>query len=161
MNNIINNQSLVYFIIEKYFKNSVKFDSKNTPEDYFQIGMIGLVKADKKYKSEKGKFSTFACKCIFNEICSFLKKEQKSGKEFTNINVYNSLNSKLVYTENFNEEFCEKVLSVLSGTEQKYIEKMINGSSKKDALKSLNIKDGKKFLQNIKQKLHEENIIVQ
>lgn len=161
MNNIIQNQSLIYFIIDKYFKNSVKFDRKNTLEDYFQVGMIGLVKADKKYKSEKGKFSTFACKCIFNELCSFLTKEQKSGKEFTNSNVYSSLNKKLTYIENFDEDFSNKILSVLNKVEQKYVEKIIDGSSKKDALQSLNIKNGKEFLRNIQQKLHEENIIMQ
>lgn len=37
-------------------------------EDNFQVGCIGLLKAARKYDQEKAKFSTFAYRCIVNEL---------------------------------------------------------------------------------------------
>ena len=47
-------------------------------EDYIQVGLIGLLKAIRKYNPEKAKFSTFAVTCIRNEICRFLNKKNKT-----------------------------------------------------------------------------------
>lgn len=158
MKNVLDNEKLIYFVINRYFKNVVKFDTKNTEEDYFQVGMIGLVKADKKYNSSAGKFSTFACSCIYNEICSFIKKEQRSNKEFTNCNISSN---KLYYNDKLFEEFCSNILSCLNNKERKYIEQIIHGFSKKEALEQLNITNKKEFIKKIKDKLYEKNIIVQ
>lgn len=58
------NIRLVPFTINKYFKN-VEFDI----DDIYSIGCLGLTKAINTYDVDKGyDFSTYACKCIFNEI---------------------------------------------------------------------------------------------
>lgn len=58
------NIRLVPFIINKYFKN-VEFDI----DDIYSIGCLGLTKSINTYDFDKGyDFSTYACKCIFNEI---------------------------------------------------------------------------------------------
>lgn len=60
---IRDNEKLVYFAIQKYFNGF--YDD----EDIHQMGMIGLWKACMLYDETKGiKFSTFAVKCIRNEI---------------------------------------------------------------------------------------------
>ena len=64
---IIDNEKLVYFVVHKYFK-----DLSND-EDIIQAGRIGLWKACEHYDDDKSKFSTFAVKCINNEIKNELR----------------------------------------------------------------------------------------
>lgn len=59
---VVGNKNLVYFVIKKYFP------SFYDDEDIFQVGWIGLWKACIAYNSSKSKFSTFATRCILNEI---------------------------------------------------------------------------------------------
>ena len=40
-------------------------------EDLISIGTIGLIKAVSSFKLSKGRLSTYAAKCIENEILSF------------------------------------------------------------------------------------------
>lgn len=82
---ILNNQNLIYFILKKY--------NYSYNEDLFQIGMIGLIKATEKYdKSKKFKFSSFAYKCISNEILvHFRKQKRKSFNDFDNTISYNAM----------------------------------------------------------------------
>lgn len=63
---------LVYNIANKYRVG-------NTPlEDYISVGMIGLIKAKKTFDASKGyKFSTYAYKCIRNEIFQYTTKNKK------------------------------------------------------------------------------------
>ena len=61
---IIQNIKLVIYEINKKF-NNVEYDK----EDLISIGIIGLIKAINTFNIEKGyKFSTYATKCIDNEI---------------------------------------------------------------------------------------------
>lgn len=47
-------------------------------DDLFDIGVIGLIKADRSYDENKGiKFSTYATNCIKNEIITVLNEENK------------------------------------------------------------------------------------
>lgn len=59
-----------------------KFSNTGCPiEDLFSIGWIGLLKAASTFNCEKNtKFSTYASKCIENEILMFLRHERKWDK---------------------------------------------------------------------------------
>lgn len=69
---IESNIKLVIFIVNKYFDNS-----ESEKEDLVSIGIIGLMKAIDHFDyTKKTKFSTFALKCIKNEIlCSMRRKK--------------------------------------------------------------------------------------
>ena len=68
---ILENQSLIYAIIHKYYSN---YPNKN---DLFQAGCLGLIKASKKYNDTfDTKFSSYAYKYILGEISEFLRKDK-------------------------------------------------------------------------------------
>jgi len=69
---IIHNLRLVAHILKKY-----NLDPSETDE-YISIGSVGLIKAVDKFKIEKGKFSTFAGRCIENEILMHLRSVVKN-----------------------------------------------------------------------------------
>ena len=54
--------NLVYFIVNK------EYPTYHHDEDIIQSGMLGLCKAAQKFDESKGKFSTYAGRCIRNEI---------------------------------------------------------------------------------------------
>ena len=56
------NMKLVYYIISKDYPTFIR------DEDIIQSGMLGLCKAAQNWDSTKSQFSTYACKCIRNEI---------------------------------------------------------------------------------------------
>lgn len=69
---------LVYAIIHKYFKG---YDI----EDLHQVGVIGIIKAYDNYQKDKGfKFSTYAYKYIYGEICSYINSSRhlKISKDY-------------------------------------------------------------------------------
>lgn len=74
---IINNEKLVYSIINKY---NGYFDKK----DLYQVGMIGLINASKNYNKDLGvKFSTYAYTYIFGEVNKYIRENNnlKIGKD--------------------------------------------------------------------------------
>ena len=68
---IEDNINLVYYVIKKYYPNYL-YD-----EDIVQEGMVGLCKAVNAYDSDKSKFSTFAARCILNQIKYYFRKNSK------------------------------------------------------------------------------------
>lgn len=73
---IEHNIRLVLYLVSNKFK-SIEYDKK----DLVSIGNIGLIKAVKTFdKSKKVKFSTYATRCINNEILIFIKKVKKDQK---------------------------------------------------------------------------------
>lgn len=72
---VTENIKLVYYFYESLAKNEITIRYK---EDIVSEGMLGLVKAAKKYDATRGiKFATFAGQCIRNEMCMFLRKLNK------------------------------------------------------------------------------------
>ena len=64
-----------------------RLQSKAIPHYYFELddiyqeGCIGLIKAARSFKPEKGiKFSTYAARCIQNEIKMYFRKESSKKK---------------------------------------------------------------------------------
>lgn len=68
---VVDNQNLVRFAINRYFP------SLRDDEDIFQVGWIGLWRACIGYDSSRSKFSTYAVRCIINEIRVELRNRAK------------------------------------------------------------------------------------
>lgn len=73
---IEHNLRLVAHIAKKYSKN------EQDMEEYISIGTIGLIKAINSFKENKGfKISTYASKCIENEILMNIRSTKKINAE--------------------------------------------------------------------------------
>lgn len=73
---IVKNLRLVAHIAKKYS------NTNYSPDDLISIGTIGLIKAINTYSSEKStKLSTYASRCIENEILMFMRSEKKRKSE--------------------------------------------------------------------------------
>ena len=115
---ISHNLRLVYYIAGK-FKNTM-----SDLEDLASIGSIGLIKAVKSFKIDKKiKFSTYATRCIENEILMVLRKEKKRKDERS-----------LEYVVHRDEEGNEMNLLDFMGTERDEIEKNMIHKENTDTL---------------------------
>ena len=86
---IIDNLKLIYFVLNKIGISQKSQDY----DDYYQSGCFGLIKAAKTYNNEKDiKFSSYAVKCIKNEILMYNRKlygrEDSYQKKFIENKVY-------------------------------------------------------------------------
>lgn len=73
---IEHNLRLVAHIIKKYYA------SQNDQEDLISIGTIGLIKAVDTFDPEKGiRLSSYASRCIENEILMFFRSGKKSAQD--------------------------------------------------------------------------------
>lgn len=70
------NHNLIYAILHKY---------KLPVDDYYGVAAIGLCNAALAYDPGKGKFSTFACRVMINELFGEIRREnaKKRGKRKT------------------------------------------------------------------------------
>ena len=69
-NQVLNNLNLVKYVIKK-----MNIFDKKDYDDYYQVGVIGLINAVNNYDNNlKITFSTYAYVCIKNEILKYLKK---------------------------------------------------------------------------------------
>lgn len=75
---ILRNMRLVAHIVKKYMGNERDVD------DMISIGTIGLIKAIATFDETKGsRFSTYAAKCIDNELLMMLRSEKKTMREMS------------------------------------------------------------------------------
>lgn len=65
------NMNLVYFTINKYFP------KYSNDEDMIQCGMVGLCEAAESWDESKSLFSTYATRCIYNDITAELRRRRK------------------------------------------------------------------------------------
>ena len=73
---IEHNLRLVAHIIKKYYA------SQNDQEDLISIGTIGLIKAIDTFEPAKGiRLSSYASRCIENEILMFFRSGRKSAQD--------------------------------------------------------------------------------
>jgi RNA polymerase sigma factor (sigma-70 family) len=68
---IEDNMKLVYYIVRRDYPTYI------ADEDIIQCGMLGLCRAAEKWDETKSKFSTFASKCIKNEIGQEFRRRAK------------------------------------------------------------------------------------
>lgn len=66
-----NNHNLIYSFLSKY---------NLTIEEHYGLAAIGLCKAAKTYKDKNIKFSTYAYKCMFNEVMCELRKDNSAKR---------------------------------------------------------------------------------
>ncbi|MCL2253911.1 MAG: RNA polymerase sporulation sigma factor SigK [Lachnospiraceae bacterium] len=69
------NLRLVAHIAKKYC------NADEDLEDLISIGTIGLIKAVSSFDADKGKLSTYASRCIDNELLMLLRTKKKTAKE--------------------------------------------------------------------------------
>ena len=75
---VIENLKLVNHVLWKQFPNLAR------NEDMFQIGCVGLIKAVDTFNEDANiSFSTYASKCITNEILMELRKQRKQVSEIS------------------------------------------------------------------------------
>ena len=94
------NMPLVVDTYNKHFTKLYKYK-----EDLIQSGNLGLWKDCLKYNENKGyKFSTFAVKCIKNEMAMFLRKELKHWYYCTDYVIENDLGEKINILDTLSDE---------------------------------------------------------
>lgn len=85
---ILDNINLIYMVLKRY-------NLYNQLDEYYDIGMIGLVKGANTYSRDKGyKASTYLTSCITNEILAYKRKQsmQKRGNGIQDISIYTQIN---------------------------------------------------------------------
>ena len=129
MDNLItDNLNLVHFVIKK-----MNLNNCNDYEDYYQIGVIGLIYASNTYNRNLNiTFSTYAYVCIKNEILKYLKKNSSQylsieDKIFDEIRIEDTLSDgdstiieKIIIKET-NDELYEILYEKLNDMEKKII----------------------------------------
>ena len=109
---ITENINLIYLVLKKC-------GVYHLLEDYYDIGMIGLVKAGKTYNKAKGyKFTTYACRCITNEVLIEKRKHsipKRAGAEM-------SINS-VIYSNGDNDITLEDTIPCDIEVEEEVIKK--------------------------------------
>ncbi len=71
------NLRLVAYVVKKY----VNQEKNRTLDELISVGTIGLMKAVTSFDEKKGKLSTYAAKCIDNELLMLLRGDKKTTKE--------------------------------------------------------------------------------
>lgn len=128
-NFVIDNLKLVNFVIKK-----MNILNANDYEDYYQVGVIGLIHATKTYNNKfKGAFSTYAYACIKNEIIKYIKKNRSNyisleDKIFNDIRIEDTIadNEELIIDKIIIKETYKKLYTllntILNDIEKKVIE---------------------------------------
>ena len=73
------NLRLVAYVARKY----VSTEGDRSLEDMISVGTIGLIKAITSFDEKKGKLSTYAARCIDNELLMMLRGDRKKSKEIS------------------------------------------------------------------------------
>ena len=74
------NLRLVAYVVKKY----VNQEKNRNLDELISIGTIGLMKAVMSFDEKKGKkLSTYAAKCIDNELLMLLRSDKKTAKEIS------------------------------------------------------------------------------
>ena len=85
---VTDNINLIYHVLKKYglYRNL---------DEYYDVGLIGLVKGVKSYDNSKGyAISTYLVKCITTEVLAYQRKitMKKRGGGIKDISIYTPIN---------------------------------------------------------------------
>ncbi len=137
-------------------KKSVNIDD----DDLFQEGVLGLLNAVRAYKSEKGKFQSFAEVCIVNRMKNAVSKSTNGytvaeDYDFEQITDESALTEDYVILKERNDELFEKLEKLLSKKELAVLQLYLEGFSYKQIASklSVSIKSVDNSLSRSKQKL--------
>lgn len=129
---IMNNFGLVVNAVNKYF-----FEYPFEPNELIQIGLVGLIKSVDTFDYTKNfKFSTYATRCIINEINMFLRKEKNNINNFS----YNNGIKFIKINDDNDKELLETIEDPEGFIEEILEEKELQNGLKK-ALSSLSEKE--------------------
>ena len=120
---IEHNLRLVAHIVKKY-------DSKDYTDDLISIGTIGLIKGIDSFKGSKNtRLTTYAARCIENEILMYFRNNKKRSKDI-------SLNESIGFDKEGNEI---TILDILKTPDPDYIGNMDKESNINSLMKYLDI----------------------
>ena len=122
--NLINeNKNLIYKIASR-------FSSYYDIEDLFQVGVIGIIEAYKKYdKNSNVKFSTYAYKYIFGEIMKYINNDRNIRISSDYFKIYKSyLQAKEVLSQTFGRSPSVGEISLFMEIDEKLLNDVISAS---------------------------------
>lgn len=157
-NIIIDNENLIYSIINKY---SNYYDI----DDLYQVGVMGMIKAYKNYNKEYNtKFTSYAYTYIFGEIIKYINESKSFKVSKENRCLYKKINeAKTILTQKLMKEPSNYELSLFLEIDENIIEEVITVNQTIDSLDREIIEDGKKvFLYDVvgEEKDNIENIFL-
>ena len=92
---ILDNVNLIYYVLKKMnlYKNA---------DEYYDIGMIGLIKAVDTFDESKGyTFSTYGISCIRSELLGYIRQQNRNKRKSN----YNTISLEMtIYQENDDRE---------------------------------------------------------
>ena len=119
---IEHNLRLVAHIVKKY-------DSKDNTDDLISIGTIGLIKGIDSFKGSKNtRLTTYAARCIENEILMYFRNNKKRNKDI-------SINESIGFDKEGNEI---TILDILKTPDPDYIGNMDKKNNINELMKYLN-----------------------
>lgn len=149
---IISNLKLVNHILWTKFPNLAR------SEDAFQIGCVGLIKAVDTYDEESGiAFSTYAFKCIQNEITMELRKRSRRVSEVSMETIIMADGDNEIHLEDAlggNEIDIldvDKFIKKLGPNEQRYFALRARGYSKVQVAKLMGV--SRSYITSLSQKM--------
>lgn len=120
---IEHNLRLVAHIVKKY-------DSKDSTDDLISIGTIGLIKGIDSFKGSKNtRLTTYAARCIENEILMYFRNNKKRNKDI-------SINESIGFDKEGNEI---TILDVLKTPDPDYIGNMDKKNNIDSLIKYLDV----------------------
>lgn len=120
---IEHNLRLVAHIVKKY-------DSKDSTDDLISIGTIGLIKGIDSFKGSKNtRLTTYAARCIENEILMYFRNNKKRNKDI-------SINESIGFDKEGNEI---TILDVLKTPDPDYIGNMDKKNNIESLIKYLDV----------------------
>ena len=136
-------EKLVYSIISKYSNSSNK-------DDLFQVGMVGIMIASKKYDTSSGvKFTSFAYKYILGEVLKYLREDRNIRVSRDLISDYRKI---LIAKERgykaYGRPLTSSDLSKILQLSEERINEVINYNEKEMSLNSVISEDEKITLQD-------------
>ncbi len=110
------NIRFVKYLVEDF---NCDFDQK---EELFQVGLIGLIKAVDTFDIDKGfSFSTYAKKCIMNEISMYFRKNNKDENHLNDLNDFSDIDLEENYIEQEEKIIILKMIKDLPEREREII----------------------------------------
>ncbi len=132
---IIDNMSLVHYILHKYFP--LYIDN----QDNIQNGYVGLIKAVDSFDESTGNtFSTYASRCIFNEIAMDLRRRNKYAKDISLYAVLAEGNTQddsltiediLAYEDDYTPMYVQEFIRCLDEREITVLRYLMDGKTQK------------------------------
>lgn len=120
---IIDNTGLVIQIAKRF-----RPTSADELDEYIQVGRIGLLKAIRYHDPKRGKLTTIAWRCIFQEILRHVKCEQRQSR----ILVEDIYSNKSHITHNNIENIWEMLPDTLSSKEKMVLYLRLSGYTFKE-----------------------------